>query len=55
MTPVAAQEDSRNKMWSGYMKEAGDDDKLMTDGWRGDTSGVLFFVSSSIDPLWTSY
>jgi hypothetical protein len=53
-TPVAAQEASINKMWSAYTKEAGEYDKLMTDVWRKDTSCVLFFVSSSTDPAWSS-
>ena len=40
------QEDSANTMWSTYMKEAVEYDKIMTDGWREDAKGFLVFVSS---------
>ncbi len=42
---ATAQEDSLNKMWSPYMKEAEEYDKLVTDVWKKDTNGVLIFVS----------
>lgn len=41
----AEQEDSVNTMWSAYMKEAGEYDKIMTDAWREDAKGFLAFVS----------
>jgi hypothetical protein len=47
VTPPTAQEDSIDKMWSTYLKEASEHDKLVTDLWRKDISGVLFFVSSN--------
>lgn len=39
------QEDSANKMWSTYMKEAVEYDKITTDAWREDAKGLLVFVS----------
>ena len=42
---ATAQEDSINKMWSAYMKESEEYDKLVTDVWKKDTNGVLIFVS----------
>ena len=42
-----AQQDSLNNMWSAYMKEAGEYDKLMTDGWKEDAIGHLVFVSTN--------
>jgi len=51
MTSVIAQEDSVNKMWSEYMKEAGEYDKLMINGWKDGAIGLLVFVST--DPLIT--
>ena len=50
-----AQEDSTNTMWYTYMKEAAEYDKVMTDAWREDAKGFLVFVSSSPDPMRTSY
>ena len=47
VTPPTTQEDSIDKMWSAYLKEANEHDKFVTDLWRKDTSGVLFFVSFS--------
>jgi hypothetical protein len=47
-TPVTAREDPVDKMWSAYMKEASENDKLVTDAWRKDMNGVLFFVSSIV-------
>ena len=44
-TPATVQEDSMNKMWSSYMKEAEEYDKRVTDVWRKDTSNVLNYVS----------
>ena len=49
ITSVIAQEDSVNKMWSEYMKEAGEYDKLMINGWKDGAIGLLVFVST--DPL----
>lgn len=46
-TPATAQEDSVDKIWSAYMKEASEHDKFVTEVWRKDTTSVLFFVSSS--------
>jgi len=40
-----AQEDSTNTMWSAYMKEAGEYDKIMTDAWKEDAKNFLVFVS----------
>jgi Family of unknown function (DUF6535) len=44
MTPPTVQEDSANKMWPTYMKEATEYDKHMTDGWKEGAMGPLVFV-----------
>jgi hypothetical protein len=44
MVPATAEEDSQNKMWSGYMKEAGEYDKRMVEDWKEDAMGLLVFV-----------
>lgn len=32
-------------MWTAYMKEAGEYDKIMTDAWKEDAKSFLVFVS----------
>lgn len=46
MTSLIAQEVSGTKMWSAYMKEAEEYDRLMTDGWKDGAIGLLVFVST---------
>lgn len=44
MTLVTVEEGSVSKMWSAYMKEAGEQDKLMTDTWKEHAMGIFMFV-----------
>ena len=48
-TTATVQDDSVSKMWTTYMKEAGEYDKVMTSTWKADLVGLLVFVS--INPL----
>lgn len=44
MTPVTVEEGSVSKMWSAYMKEAEEQDKLTTDTWKEHAVGIFIFV-----------
>jgi hypothetical protein len=44
-TTVTVQDDSVSKMWSTYMKEAGEYDEVMTNSWKADSVGLPVFVS----------
>lgn len=36
------------KVWSLYLGEADKQDKMLTENWKGDTDGILIFVSNSV-------
>ncbi len=39
------QGDSSDALWSIYLDEADKQDKEVTESWKGDTDGILVFVS----------
>jgi hypothetical protein len=43
--------DSSNGLWSLYLTEAEKQDKQLIDSWKGDTDGILVFVSPDLDHL----
>ena len=45
MTFVTVHEDSVNEMWSEYLNTVNDYDRRLTENWREDANGVLWFVS----------
>jgi hypothetical protein len=43
--------DGLGAMFSIYLKTAGEEDKKMTDSWKGDANGILVFVRTREDVL----
>jgi len=42
------QGDSSDALWSIYLTEADKQDKEVTESWKGDTDGILVFVSHGL-------
>ena len=42
------QEDSVNKMWSGYLEDVKEFDTELTEAWRQDANGLLTCVSPNL-------
>jgi hypothetical protein len=47
LTPATARSEPGKKMWTEYMKEAGECDTRDADAWKGDSDGILVFVRST--------
>ncbi len=43
--------DSSDGLWSMYLSEAEKEDKEVTENWKGDTDGILVFVSPATSIL----
>jgi hypothetical protein len=39
--------DTSGKVWSVYLSEADRQDKALAENWKGDTEGILIFVSTA--------
>jgi hypothetical protein len=39
--------DTSGKVWSVYLSEAERQDKALAENWKGDTEGILIFVSTA--------